>query len=41
MKSPPGQQHLLAVRQQTENPRHDQNVEWNVMSLMSAMISNY
>ena len=29
MKSPPGQQHLLTVRQQTENPRHDQNVESN------------
>ena len=29
MKSPPVQQHLLTVRQQTENPRHDQNVESN------------
>ena len=29
MKSPPGQQHLLTVRQQTENSRHDQNVESN------------
>ena len=29
MKSPPVQQHLLTVQQQTENPRHDQNVESN------------
>ena len=29
MKSPPVQQHLLTVRQQTENARHDQNAETN------------
>ena len=29
MKSPPVQQHLLTLRQQTENARQDQNVESN------------